>query len=302
VIRTVDAESVKACCASFYGVDAVTLLLGESYHPGGATLTRRLADRLGLRTGERVLDVAAGIGTSAMLLATEHDVDVLGIDLGSTQVARATARAEHAGLTSRVCFQIGDAERLPVDDASVDAAICECSFCTFPDKTVAATEFARVLRPDGRLGITDVWLDPDRLDPELRGLAGRVACLADARPIAELTATLGRAGFTVAHLERHDQALADTIDQITTRLRALRIADLPSCEASTSPGPSNSPAAPPTPSDAAMPATSSSSPPNRHRRPQRPQRSVPTRRHNSTDPRPAVRPGQASIRDRALAK
>jgi hypothetical protein len=227
VIRAVDAESVKACCASFYGVDAVTLLLGESYHPGGATLTRRLADRLGLRTGERVLDVAAGIGTSAMLLATEHDVDVLGIDLGSTQVARAAARAEHAGLTSRVRFQIGDAERLPVDDASVDAAICECSFCTFPDKTVAATEFARVLRPDGRLGITDVWLDPDRLDPELRGLAGRVACLADARPIAELTATLGRVGFTVAHLERHDQALADTIDQITTRMRALRIADLP---------------------------------------------------------------------------
>jgi arsenite methyltransferase len=222
-----DPEAVKSCCAAVYGVDVVALFLGESYHPGGADLTRRLADALSLRAGERVLDVAAGIGTTALLLAAERDVDVLGVDLGANQVARALARAEAAGLGERARFEVGDAERLPVEDGAFDAVVCECAFCTFPDKATAATELARVIGPGGRVGITDVWLDPGRLDPELAGLAWRVACVADARPIDETRATLEAAGLRVEHVERHDQALLATIEQVETRLRALRLLDLP---------------------------------------------------------------------------
>ncbi|MGH9137711.1 MAG: class I SAM-dependent methyltransferase [Acidimicrobiales bacterium] len=219
-----DAETVKACCATAYGLDLVGPFLGESYHPGGADLTRRLADTMALRPGERVLDVAAGIGTTGLLLAGERDADVVGIDLGAAQVAQAQARA---GLAGRARFEVGDAERLPVDAAAFDAVVCECAFCTFPDKRTAAAELARAVRSGGRVGITDVWLNPDGLDAELRGLAGRVVCLADARPIAELTAIVEGAGLAVTHLERHDDALADTIEQVVTRLRALRIADVP---------------------------------------------------------------------------
>jgi arsenite methyltransferase len=222
-----DPEAVKSCCAAVYGVDVVALFLGESYHPGGADLTRRLADALSLHAGERVLDVAAGIGTTALLLAAERDVDVLGVDLGANQVARALARAEAAGLGERARFEVGDAERLPVEDGAFDAVVCECAFCTFPDKATAATELARVIGSGGRVGITDVWLDPGRLDPELAGLAGRVACVADARPIDETRATLEAAGLRVEHVERHDQALLATIEQVETRLRALRLLDLP---------------------------------------------------------------------------
>jgi arsenite methyltransferase len=224
---TGDPDAVKSCCAAVYGVDLVTLLLGESYHPGGADLTRHLADALSLEACERVLDVAAGIGTTALLLAAERDVDVLGVDLGASQVARARDRAGAAGLGARARFEVGDAERLPVDDGAFDAVVCECAFCTFPDKATAAAELARVLAPGGRVGVTDVWLDPDRLDPELAGLAGRVACLADARPIDETRATLEAAGLRVDHVERHDQALFATIEQVETRLRALRLLDLP---------------------------------------------------------------------------
>ncbi|MGH9247222.1 MAG: class I SAM-dependent methyltransferase [Acidimicrobiales bacterium] len=221
-----DGEAVKACCATAYGVDLVGLFLGESYHPGGAALTRRLADTMNLQPGQRVLDVAAGIGTTALLLAAEHHVDVLGVDLGDTQVTRARARATDAGLAAQVRFEIGDAERLPVDDATFDAVVCECSFCTFPDKDTAAAELARVLRPGGQVGITDVWLEPSRLHPELQGLAGRIACIADARPIAEVRAILERAGLVVTAVERHDHALLDTIDRVLTRLRAARLANL----------------------------------------------------------------------------
>jgi arsenite methyltransferase len=223
-----DPATVKACCATAYGLDLVGLFLGESYHPGGVELTRHLADTMGLHAGQRVLDVAAGIGTTAVLLADEYDVEVVGVDLGDSQVAKARARTRrHGGLGGRARFQVADAEQLPLDDASVDAVVCECAFCTFPSKDRAAAELARVLRPGGRLGITDVWLDPEQLDADLRGLAGRVACLADARPVAETTATLERAGLTVTHVERHDGALVDTIEQVETRLRALRLADLP---------------------------------------------------------------------------
>jgi arsenite methyltransferase len=222
-----DPEVVKACCAAAYGLDLVALFLGESYHPGGAALTRRLADAMELRAGTRLLDVAAGPGTAGLLLAEERNVEVSGIDLGQAQVVQARARARQLGLDGQVTFAVADAERLPVADGSVDAVMCECALCTFPDKDTAAAELARVLRPGGRLGISDVWLDPQRLDPELRGLAWRVACLADARPIAETTSTLECAGLTVSHVERHDDALLETIERVETRLRALRLADLP---------------------------------------------------------------------------
>jgi arsenite methyltransferase len=59
-----DSEDLKACCVAAYSSDAVALLLGDSYHPGGTALTRRLADALGLIPGSRVLDIVSGRGTT----------------------------------------------------------------------------------------------------------------------------------------------------------------------------------------------------------------------------------------------
>jgi SAM-dependent methyltransferase len=222
-----DAATVKSCCAAAYGTDIVPLFLGDSFHPGGAALTRRLAAALGLKPSQRVVDVASGIGTTALLLASEFDVEVLGVDLGAEQVAKARSRAATARLDGRARFEVGDAEQLPVGDALFDAAVCECAFCTFPDKATAAGELARVVRPGGRIGITDVWLEPTRLEPDLAGLAGRVACLADARPIPELCTLLEAADLLVEHVERHDEALLETIERVEARLRALRMLDVP---------------------------------------------------------------------------
>jgi ubiquinone/menaquinone biosynthesis C-methylase UbiE len=219
-------EEIKGCCAAVYGLDLLDILLGDSYHPGGSTLTRRLADALDLRPGQEVLDLASGVGTTAFLLAQERGVKVTGIDLGTVQVAKAQARASQLGLNKLVRFEVGDAEGLPIDDRCFDAVVCECAFCTFPDKQTAAGEIARVLRAGGKVGITDVWLEPDRLEPELAGIAGRIACLADAQPIPVLQAILASAGLRVITTERHDQALATTIDQLHAALRALKIAGL----------------------------------------------------------------------------
>jgi arsenite methyltransferase len=223
-------EAVKSCCAAVYGLDLIGLFLGDSYHPGGAALTRRLADAMDLRPGQAVLDVASGVGTTAVLLARERAVKVTGVDLGAVQVDQARAQAGQLGLEGVVRFEVGDAEALPVDDESFDAVVCECALCTFPDKRTAAGEMARVLRPGGKVGIADIWVEPDRLDLELAGIAGRIACLADAQPITVTRDLLISSGFRVTTIERHDQSIADTIEQIQATLTAVKIVGLPGLE------------------------------------------------------------------------
>jgi SAM-dependent methyltransferase len=216
-------EVVKACCAATYGADLVALLLGDAYHPGGLALTRRLADLLALTPADRVLDVASGRGTTALMLAHEYGVRVDGVDLSATNVALAQGAAQAADLASRAVFTAGDAEALPYPDAMFDAVVCECAFCTFPDKPTAATELARVLRPGGRVGITDVVADPGRLPAELTGLTAWIACVADARPTAEYAAILTDAGLSVTRTGQHDAALNRMIDQIEARLGVVRM-------------------------------------------------------------------------------
>ncbi|AXK32746.1 class I SAM-dependent methyltransferase [Streptomyces armeniacus] len=216
-------DDLKACCAAAYSSDVVALLLGDAYHPGGTALTRRLADGLDLAEDSRVLDVASGRGTTALLLADAYGVHVDGVDYAAANTALAQGAAQVAGLAGRAVFTTGDAEQLPCPDGVFDAAVCECALCTFPDKARAAAEFARVLRPGGRLGITDVTADPGRLPPELTGLAARIACVADARPLEEYAAILAAAGLRTTRTERHDQAMARMIDQIEARLNLLRM-------------------------------------------------------------------------------
>lgn len=216
-------EEVKSCCAAAYSSDAAAVLLGDSYHPGGSALTRRLADGLGISPGERVLDVASGRGTTALLLADAYAARVDGVDYSAAGTALAQQAARRAGLADLVRFTPGDAERLPYPDGTFDAVVCECALCTFPDKAGAAAEIARVLRAGGRLGLSDVIVDPGQLPAELTGLTARIACTADARPMAEYTRLLSEAGLRISGTERHDRAMLSMIDQIEARLNLVRI-------------------------------------------------------------------------------
>ncbi|WP_405592274.1 class I SAM-dependent methyltransferase [Streptomyces sp. NBC_01092] len=216
-------DNLKACCAAAYSSDVVALLLGDSYHPGGTTLTRRLADALSLTPQSRVLDVASGRGTTALLLADAYGVRVDGVDYSPANTALAKGAAAATGLTEQVAFTTGDAEQLPYPDGTFDAVVCECALCTFPDKAKAAAEFARVLKPGGRVGITDVTAEPGRLPAELSTLAARIACIADARSLAEYAEILTAAGLRTLRTERHDQAMLRLIDQIEARLNLLRL-------------------------------------------------------------------------------
>jgi ubiquinone/menaquinone biosynthesis C-methylase UbiE len=214
-----------ACCASPYDSPALRWLLGDDLHPGGDALSRRLAHLAGLGPGSRVLDVASGRGRTARLLATEFGAEVTGVELSAESVAAAQAESEAAG-RGWVRFVQGDAAALPAPSRAVDVVICECALCLFPRKATAVAEMRRVLRPGGVLAIADVTVEADELPAALRGLAGRVVCLAEALPREGYEALLHDARFELLAAESHDGALAALAERMEYRLRVARMVDL----------------------------------------------------------------------------
>jgi hypothetical protein len=215
-------DALKTCCATAYADPAVRWLLGEELHPGGARTTRRALELAGLRPGLRLLDVASGAGASARLAAGDLGAEVVGVEYGAEAVRAARESAAEAGLDARAEFVRGDAEALPFADGSFDVVLCECSLCTFPDKRRAAAELARVLRPGGRLALSDVVVEA-ALPPELGGALATVACVGGALSLAGYEELLGAAGLTISTRElcRED---ADLFARgIEERLRGARL-------------------------------------------------------------------------------
>jgi ubiquinone/menaquinone biosynthesis C-methylase UbiE len=215
-------QTVKQCCAQLYESDLVRFLLGDSFHPGGLNLTKRLGEILQLTPETCVLDVACGKGTSAVFLAEHFGCHVTGIDYSDQNVAQANALAAAKGMASRVRCERADAERLGFMAESFDAVICECAFCTFPDKSAGASEFARVLRLGGRVGLSDITRGPN-LPQELDGLLARIACIADAQPTERYQTYLRSAGLDSNSVELHNEALTEMIQQVRNRLLGAEI-------------------------------------------------------------------------------
>jgi len=118
-------QNVKQCCAAFYGSDLARLLLGDSFHPGGTQLTDRLGQLTQLTRDSRILDVAAGRGTSAFHLAQSFGCEVVGVDLSEDNVKLASEEASTRGVANRVSFRLADAEKLPFEAHTFDAILCE---------------------------------------------------------------------------------------------------------------------------------------------------------------------------------
>lgn len=209
--------SVKQCCANVYGSAAAKYLLGDSFHPGGLRLTEELAGLLTLTPASLVLDVASGKGTSAFFLAEKFGCRVLGVDLSEENVHQANAEARAKGISEKVQFELGDAESLPLASGIFDAILCECAFCTFPSKAVAAAEFHRVLRPGGSVGISDITKDATHL-PGLDGLFAWIACIGDAQSLDRYADWLSKANLQVIINEPRDHYLQEMVQAIRGKL------------------------------------------------------------------------------------
>jgi SAM-dependent methyltransferase len=155
-----------------------------------------------LREGEVVLDLGSGGGIDVILSAGRVGPGgtAYGLDFTDEMLALARRNAAEAGVTN-VHFLKGAIEQVPLPADSVDVVISNCVINLSVDKPAVLTEMARVLRPGGRLGISDVVAE-DHLTPELRAERGSyVGCIAGALSRSEYIAGLDAAGFEQVSVE-----------------------------------------------------------------------------------------------------
>lgn len=118
-------------------------------------ISEALVDRVGVQQGDAVLDVAVGTGNTAIVAARRGAV-VTGVDIAPAQIDKARARIDALGLTADL--QVGDAEQLPVADASFDVVVSVMGAIFAPDSAKVAAELHRACRPGGRVAIT-AWAE-----------------------------------------------------------------------------------------------------------------------------------------------
>jgi arsenite methyltransferase len=150
-----------------------------------------------LREGEVVLDLGSGGGIDVLLSAQRVGPTgfAYGLDMTDEMLELARRNAAEAGATN-VEFRQGVIEAIPLPDASVDVVISNCVVNLSADKAAVLAEVARVLRPGGRIGISDVVAD-DSLTPDQRAERGSfVGCIAGALSFGEYRAGLAAVGLT----------------------------------------------------------------------------------------------------------
>lgn len=196
---------------------------GATIRPGGPALTERALALCAFEPGASVLDVGCGLGASVSLMRERHGLDARGVDLSAALIAQGLAR--WPGLP----LQVAGAAALPFADGTMDGVLMECVLSVTGDVGHVLGEAWRVLRPQGRLVLSDMYSREIPSGPDGRGhefrpslRAGRTArvdysglpCMAGALSRAELEGEVDAAGFELSSWEDHTGALKSLAAEI----------------------------------------------------------------------------------------
>jgi ubiquinone/menaquinone biosynthesis C-methylase UbiE len=205
-LEAVDACGVAGCCMP----DEVAAVIGYTDAqlaalPEGANMGLGCGNPLALASltvGEVVLDLGSGAGIDCFLAAqavgaTGH---VIGVDMTPEMLARANAHLAASGLTN-IEFREGQLEALPVDDASVDLVISNCVINLVPDRARVYEEAMRVLRPGGRISVSDTIQTLELPAALLETEAAKAACISASVTKEVYLGALTDAGFVEVTIE-----------------------------------------------------------------------------------------------------
>ena len=149
-----------------------------------------------LKEGEVVLDLGAGGGIDCFLaaVAVGETGRVIGVDMTPEMLHRARENARNGGYDN-VEFRLGEIENLPLADSTVDAVISNCVVNLSPDKARVFKEAYRVLKPGGRVMVSDIVLTRELPEDIRNSLAAYAGCVAGASLKEDYLATIAKAGF-----------------------------------------------------------------------------------------------------------
>lgn len=174
------------------------LLTDRSLHPGGLRLTDRAVRLAGLSAGQRCADLGCGNGATCAYLTSKYKLVMTGLDISEKLVGAGLQRFPGLKL---LCY---DCQALPLDSGSLDAVLMECTFSLLGQGSSVLAECARVLKPAGKLLLSDVTMKNE-------------AAEANGPPYTAhwLTALLEAAGFSIQVCEDHTPALKTYAAELT---------------------------------------------------------------------------------------
>ena len=178
--------------------------------PEGANLGLGCGNPLALaslKSGETVVDLGSGAGFDCFLAANQigQAGRVIGVDMTPEMIATAKENAHKAGIKN--CdFRLGEIESLPVEDDTVDVVISNCVINLSPEKERVFQEAFRVLKPGGRLAVSDVVATTQLPEKIRNDLALHMGCIAGASVIDELESMIKEAGFTNVSIKPKDES------------------------------------------------------------------------------------------------
>ena len=207
-----------SCCSAFYEQDWVRQLAEDSFHPGGADLTCRTVTAMDLPARATLADLGCGTGTTALMLARDFDLHISGVDLSAANIERAIERMGSDGTATR--FIQADAHDLPFEDGELDGVLAECSFSLFTDQMAVLEEIKRVLKPGGKLAITDMAVGGP-LPADIAEVVAPWTCLVDALDQDTYAERFTAAGFTIQAVADESAGLTSLIQQLKRKLLLL---------------------------------------------------------------------------------
>ena len=199
--------SADACCGDSESLAAYPAEVLEKLP--GSVVTFGCGNPVALASmqpGATVLDLGSGAGLDCFLAAEQvgEQGAVIGVDFTQDMIDKANENATKLGLNN-VSFKHGDIEALPLEDSTVDVVISNCVINLAPDKDAVFREAFRVLRPGGRVMVSDIVLTRPATDEEMQDMALLTGCVAGSLPDTDYADTVRRAGFADVTVETAPQ-------------------------------------------------------------------------------------------------